>query len=115
MPHVKRFESSFKRCLALFLKTPNFRKSKHRGQHPGFAYDTEDTRYARDESPKKVLLKIGHSTLYRNCNVNMGKLLTQLEGGEHVGAGSRRFHVDRANEYIPQIMDALLKNKKQMD
>ena len=30
--------------------------------------------------------------------------------GGHAGAGSCSFHVDRANEYIPQIIDALLKN-----
>ena len=68
-----------------------------------------------DETQKEVLVRIGHSILNRNCNVNLGKMLTQFEGGGHVGAGSCRFPVDKANKYIPQIMDELLKNEKQMD
>ena len=38
-------------------------------------------------------------------------MLAQFDGGGHRGAGSARFHVSRANEYIPQIIDILLKNQ----
>ncbi len=68
-----------------------------------------------DETKEKVMVRVGHSILNQNCNVNVGKMLTQFGGGGHVGAGSSSFDVDRANEYIPQIIDELLKNEKKMD
>jgi len=43
--------------------------------------------------------------------VNVGLMLAHFEGGGHRGAGSTRFHVSKADEYIPDIIDILLKNE----
>jgi nanoRNase/pAp phosphatase (c-di-AMP/oligoRNAs hydrolase) len=43
--------------------------------------------------------------------VNAGLLLAGFEGGGHRGAASARFQAVKADEYLPQIIDALLKNE----
>jgi nanoRNase/pAp phosphatase (c-di-AMP/oligoRNAs hydrolase) len=42
-------------------------------------------------------------------------MLSNFEGGGHRGAGSCRFHVSKAQDYIPKILDILLKNKDNED
>jgi oligoribonuclease NrnB/cAMP/cGMP phosphodiesterase (DHH superfamily) len=59
----------------------------------------------------KVVVNIGHSIFNRNCRVNVGLLLAKFEGGGHPGAGSCRFHKSKADDYLPQIIDVLLKNE----
>jgi len=58
-----------------------------------------------------VAVSVGHSTFNPHCNVNAGVLLAGFEGGGHCGAASTRFHTSKADEFIPQIIDALLKNE----
>jgi nanoRNase/pAp phosphatase (c-di-AMP/oligoRNAs hydrolase) len=43
--------------------------------------------------------------------VNVGLLLADYGGGGHRGAASTRFHMSKADEYIPQIIEALKKNE----
>lgn len=64
-----------------------------------------------DEAKQIVSLQAGHSIFNRHCNVNIGRLLARFDGGGHEGAGACRFPVDRADRYIPQILDVLLKNE----
>jgi len=64
---------------------------------------------------EKVAVSVGHSIFNRNCNVNVGLMLSDFEGGGHRGAGSCRFHVSKAEEYIPKILDILLKNQDNED
>jgi hypothetical protein len=64
-----------------------------------------------DTDRKRVVVKVGHSILNRNCRVNVGHLLSQFEGGGHRGAGACRFDSDKADAFIPQIVDALLHNR----
>ncbi|MFC1515340.1 exopolyphosphatase [Thermodesulfobacteriota bacterium] len=64
-----------------------------------------------DDAKEKVAVSVGHSIFNRNCNVNVGLMLSRFEGGGHRGAGSCRFHVSKAEDYIPQIIDILLKNE----
>jgi len=66
-------------------------------------YDSKDR--------EKVIVSVGHSILNRNCNVNVGLMLSAFEGGGHRGAGGCTFHVSRADEYIQKIIDTLLENK----
>lgn len=66
-------------------------------------------RYENDDK-KTVAVSVGHSIFNRNCNVNVGLMLSQFEGGGHRGAGACRFHVSKADDYIPKIIDILLKN-----
>jgi nanoRNase/pAp phosphatase (c-di-AMP/oligoRNAs hydrolase) len=58
-----------------------------------------------------IIVNVGHSIFNRNCNVNAGLLLSGFGGGGHRAAASTRFPVSKADEYIPKIMDALLKNE----
>ncbi len=65
-------------------------------------------RHPRDR--EKIAINIGHSIFNRNCNVNLGEMLSKYEGGGHPGAGASTFHVSRADKYIPEIISILLKN-----
>ena len=56
-------------------------------------------------------VNIGHSIFNRHCNVNAGLLLADFGGGGHPGAASTRFESSKADTYLPQIIDALQKNK----
>lgn len=67
-------------------------------------------RYDNDDK-EKVAVSVGHSIFNRNCNVNVGLMLSKFEGGGHRGAGSCQFHVSKAQDYIPKILDILLKNQ----
>lgn len=71
--------------------------------HIRIRYDAKD--------PAKVAVNVGHSIFNRTCRVNVGLLLSRFEGGGHPGAGACRFHVDKAGEYIPQIIASLTRNE----
>jgi len=60
---------------------------------------------------EKVIVKVGHSILNRNCRVNVGQMLSYFEGGGHKGAGSCGFPVGKADEYLPKIIDILKENE----
>ncbi len=64
-----------------------------------------------DDKHETMALSVGHSIFNNNCRVNAGKLLAQFEGGGHSGAASCRFHASKADEYIPKIIDFLIKNE----
>ncbi|MBW1892737.1 MAG: exopolyphosphatase [Deltaproteobacteria bacterium] len=68
-------------------------------------------RYDNDDR-EKVIVSVGHSIFNRNCNVNVGKMLSNFEGGGHRGAGACNFHVNKADEYILKIIDILIKNRE---
>ena len=59
----------------------------------------------------KVIASAGHSIFNRNCNVNVGLLLSNFEGGGHEKAGSCSFHVSKMDEYLPKIITVLKENK----
>jgi oligoribonuclease NrnB/cAMP/cGMP phosphodiesterase (DHH superfamily) len=58
-----------------------------------------------------IAVNVGHSIFNPGCQVNAGLLLADFEGGGHRGAASTRFHMSKAEEYIPQIIAALQKNE----
>lgn len=64
-----------------------------------------------DRRKQAIIVNVGHSIFNRNCNLNVGLLLADFGGGGHRGAGSARLPVSKADSYIPQIVDALLKNE----
>ena len=68
-----------------------------------------------DKERQMIALSIGHSIFNKNCNVNVGLLLSRFEGGGHQGAAACRFHVSKADSYIPEIIDILLKNEPNED
>jgi len=65
------------------------------------------------ENPKKekMVVKVGHSILNRNCRVNVGQMLSYFEGGGHKGAGACSFPVEKADEYLPKIIAILRENE----
>ena len=63
------------------------------------------------KSVDKIAVNVGHSIFNRTCKVNVGMLLSRFEGGGHPGAGACRFHVSKAEEYLPQIIETLIKNE----
>jgi oligoribonuclease NrnB/cAMP/cGMP phosphodiesterase (DHH superfamily) len=64
-----------------------------------------------DKDKETIVVNVGHSIFNPNCNVNVGLMLAQFDGGGHRGAGSARFHVSRADDYIPEMINILLKNE----
>ncbi len=64
-----------------------------------------------DKQREVIAVHVGHSIFNRGCRVNAGLLLADFGGGGHRGAASTRFAAERADEYLPQILDALLKNR----
>ncbi len=64
-----------------------------------------------DSRKEKVVVKIGHSILNKNCRVNVGQMLSYFEGGGHRGAGACRFPASKADEYLPKIIDILRNNE----
>ena len=74
------------------------------------AYVNIRIRY-EERNKEMVVVNVGHSIFKPGCNVNVGLLLAEFEGGGHRGAGSARFHKSNAQENILRIIDALQKNE----
>ena len=69
-------------------------------------------RIRKEEKDREMIaVNVGHSIFNRGCKVNVGLLLAEFGGGGHRGAASTRFHVSKAEAYLPQIIEALQKNK----
>ncbi len=64
-----------------------------------------------DKNKEMIAVSVGHSIFNPHCNVNAGLLLADFEGGGHFGAAATRFHASKADEFIPKIIDVLLKNE----
>jgi oligoribonuclease NrnB/cAMP/cGMP phosphodiesterase (DHH superfamily) len=64
-----------------------------------------------NDSKEKVSVSVGHNIFNQNCNVNVGLMLSRFEGGGHRSAGACTFHASKADIYIPEILDILLKNE----
>lgn len=57
-----------------------------------------------------TVIKLGHSIINENCNVNVGELLARYGGGGHRGAGACRLEREEAETPIQEIISILLKN-----
>ncbi len=64
-----------------------------------------------DRDRNRVIVSVGHSIFNRNCKVNVGLLLSNYGGGGHPGAGSCSFPKEKADTYIPAILEALVRNQ----
>jgi hypothetical protein len=67
----------------------------------------------RYEDPERrtLAVSVGHSIFNPECNVHAGRMLTAFNGGGHRGAGAARFPAEKADEYLPQILDILIRNE----
>lgn len=57
-----------------------------------------------------LAVSVGHSIFNQTCQVNVGRLLQNFEGGGHRAAGACRFPAHLADQYLPRIIDALTQN-----
>jgi len=64
-----------------------------------------------DKNRDKVTVHVGHSIFNPKCNVNVGLMLADFDGGGHRGAGSGRFPAEDADANIAKIINTLLENK----
>ncbi len=64
-----------------------------------------------ETSKKVVVVKVGHSILNRNCQVNVGQMLSYFDGGGHKGAGSCKFPTADSEKNLPRIIDILKENE----
>lgn len=64
-----------------------------------------------DRNKQMVVVNVGHSIFNPNCKVNVGLMLVHFGGGGHRGAGSARFPTSQSDDYIPRIIDGLVKNE----
>jgi hypothetical protein len=62
------------------------------------------------EHDDKTVVKIGHSIINRNCNVNVGRLLANYGGGGHQGAGACRLPNETVEQKLSQILEILKQN-----
>lgn len=58
----------------------------------------------------KIQLSIGQSIFNRQCNVNIGKLLSRYGGGGHAGAGGCTIPSDNAESAISEILQVMVDN-----
>lgn len=67
-------------------------------------------RYALEDR-EKLIVSVGRSIFNESCNVNVGLMLSDFNGGGHPGAGACSFPAAMADTNIPRIVDILLKNE----
>jgi hypothetical protein len=65
----------------------------------------------QDDARNTVVVNIGHSIFNPGCRVHVGRLLKAFGGGGHRGAASARFPAEKADDYLPRIIDALVRNE----
>lgn len=127
------------RCSAEIKKNREFRKhlEKHTTIHDGVAltdfrsfttppsgnrfliyslfpevYVSIRLRYKGPRSEGKLVASVGHSIINRSCNVNVGELMAEIDGGGHRAAGSCSFHDSRAEEVLEKIVARLKENRE---
>jgi hypothetical protein len=66
-------------------------------------------RYAGPDR-ERVVIGVGHSIFNRQCNVNVGLMLSHFNGGGHRGAGSCTVPAAEAEETLRAIVDILHRN-----
>ena len=64
-----------------------------------------------DKERDTVILSVGCNIFSPGCKVNAGLLCARFGGGGHPGAGSCSFPTDKTDEFLPVILDILLKNE----
>jgi oligoribonuclease NrnB/cAMP/cGMP phosphodiesterase (DHH superfamily) len=64
-----------------------------------------------DRLKQTVVVNVGHSIFNPGCRVHVGRLLIDFGGGGHRGAAACRFPSSKAEDYLPKIISALIKNQ----
>jgi oligoribonuclease NrnB/cAMP/cGMP phosphodiesterase (DHH superfamily) len=64
-----------------------------------------------DANKEIVVVKVGHSILNRNCQVNVGQMLSYFDGGGHKGVGSCKFPTGHSEKNLRKIIDILKENE----
>ncbi len=93
-----------------FDEAPNGNRFIHYSLYPESGVSIKIRRDDKDRD--KIILSVGHNIFNEKCNVNVGLLLKNYNGGGHPGAGACCFHQKDAETYIPAILNALVTNSK---
>lgn len=64
-------------------------------------------------NPDLIAVSVGHSIFNKTCAVDVGMLLARYQGGGHFAVGACRFPKALAETYIPQILEALVRNRRE--
>lgn len=67
------------------------------------------------EGRETVIVNAGYNFLRPGCNVNIGAMFSRFEGGGHRTVGACSFTPDKTDDYLPQIIDRLVKNEPLAD
>jgi nanoRNase/pAp phosphatase (c-di-AMP/oligoRNAs hydrolase) len=59
---------------------------------------------------QNVVCAVGHNIFNRDCNTNVGELMSRYDGGGHNGAGTCQLEVDDADTKLKQIVDTIKNN-----
>ena len=65
-----------------------------------------------DPEGSNITVSVGRSVLNDTCRINVGRMLARFGGGGHSGAGACTFPASRGKDYIPEIIETLLKNQE---
>ncbi|MCP3899785.1 MAG: hypothetical protein GY707_08760 [Desulfobacteraceae bacterium] len=60
----------------------------------------------------QTLLSIGKSIFNNKSNVNIGKLLSNYNGGGHDGAGGCTLSIESAKKDIKEIVNIMVENRE---
>jgi nanoRNase/pAp phosphatase (c-di-AMP/oligoRNAs hydrolase) len=59
---------------------------------------------------QNIVCAVGHNIFNRNCNTNVGELMSQYGGGGHFGAGTCQLEVGDADTQLKNIVDVIQSN-----
>ena len=59
---------------------------------------------------ENIVCAVGHNVLNRDCNTDVGELMSQYGGGGHKGAGTCQLEVGDADTKLKEIVDRIQKN-----
>jgi oligoribonuclease NrnB/cAMP/cGMP phosphodiesterase (DHH superfamily) len=64
-----------------------------------------------NKNKENVAVHVAHSIFNQNCNVSVGRMLSEFGGGGHHGAGGTLLDIKEADRSIHMILDILLRNE----
>jgi len=59
---------------------------------------------------QNIVCAVGHNIFNRDCNTNVGELMSQYGGGGHNGAGTCQLELGDADTKLKQIVDRIQSN-----
>jgi hypothetical protein len=77
-----------------------------------FPESVVNVKIRHDDNDRDIIrISVGHSIFNRNCQVNVGLMMSRFGGGGHPGAGACRTHIGSSEKVIADIVAILLRNE----